>query len=86
MKITRLIITFTALFISFFISSSPLYAFCGFYVAKADTALFNKSSQVVMVRDGNRNVVTMASDYQGKAKDFAMVIPVPTVLKKNKFT
>ena len=63
--------------------SSPLSAFCGFYVAKADTALFNKSSQVVYVRDGDRNVVTMSSDYQGKAKDFAMVIPVPTVLKRN---
>lgn len=63
-------------------ASSQLYAFCGFYVAKADTSLFNKSSQVVLVRDGDRNVVTMASDYQGKAKDFAMVIPVPTVLKK----
>ncbi len=62
--------------------SPQLSAFCGFYVAKADTGLFNKSSQVVYVRDGNRNVVTMASDYQGKAKDFAMVIPVPTVLKR----
>lgn len=65
------------------IFSPQLPAFCGFYVAKADTSLFNKSSQVVYVRDGNRNVVTMASDYQGKAKDFAMVIPVPTVLKRN---
>ena len=27
---------------------------CGFYVAKADTKLFNKSSQVIMVRDGDR--------------------------------
>jgi len=62
--------------------STPLFAFCGFYVAKADTQLFNKSSQVVMMRDGNRNVITMASDYQGEVKDFAMVIPVPTVLKK----
>ena len=26
--------------------------FCGFYVAKADTKLFNKASQVVLVRDG----------------------------------
>lgn len=81
MKITRHIIALTAVLIIFLLSP-PLYAFCGFYVAKADTALFNKSSQVVMVRDGNRNVVTMASDYQGKAKDFAMVMPVPTVLKK----
>ncbi len=62
--------------------SSQAQAFCGFYVAKAGTGLFNKSSQVVMVRDGNKNVVTMASDYQGKAKDFAMVIPVPTILKR----
>ena len=63
--------------------SPQLSAFCGFYVAKADTGLYNKSSQVVYVRDDDRNVVTMASDYQGKAKDFAMVIPVPTVLKRN---
>lgn len=62
--------------------SSQAHAFCGFYVAKAGTGLFNKSSQVVLVRDGNKNVVTMASDYQGKAKDFAMVIPVPTILKR----
>lgn len=58
------------------------FAFCGFYVAKADTGLFNESSQVVYVRDGNRNVVTMASDFQGEVKDFAMVVPVPTVLQR----
>ena len=57
-------------------------AFCGFYVAKADTSLFNESSQVVYVRDGERNVVTMSSDFKGDVKDFAMVVPVPTVLKR----
>lgn len=62
--------------------SSHAAAFCGFYVAKADTGLFNESSQVVYVRDGNRNVVTMASDFKGDVKDFAMVVPVPTVLKR----
>ena len=31
-------------------------AFCGFYVAKADTDLFNSSSKVALVRDGNRTV------------------------------
>ena len=76
----RFITLITLISVSSF--STPLFAFCGFYVAKADTQLFNKSSQVVMVRDGNRNVITMASDYQGEAKDFAMVIPVPTVLKE----
>ena len=30
----------------------PAAAFCGFYVAKADSKLFNKSSKVVLSRDG----------------------------------
>ena len=57
-------------------------AFCGFYVAKADTDLFNESSKVALVRDGERTVITMANDYQGDPKEFAMVIPVPTVITK----
>jgi hypothetical protein len=59
------------------------HGFCGFYVAKADTKLFNKASQVVLVRDGKRTVLTMANDYQGDPKEFAIVIPVPTVVKKD---
>ena len=59
-----------------------LGAFCGFYVAKADTKLFNKASQVVLVRDGDRTVLTMANDFRGDLKEFAVVIPVPTVLQK----
>ncbi len=63
-----------------FISSA--YGFCGFFVAKADTKLFNKASKVVLVRDENRTVITMANDFQGEVKDFAIVVPVPVVLKK----
>jgi hypothetical protein len=59
------------------------HGFCGFYVAKADTKLFNKASQVVLVRDGKRTVLTMANDYHGDPKEFAIVIPVPTVIKKD---
>ena len=55
-------------------------AFCGFYVAKADASLFNNKSEVIMVRNGNRNVITMSSDFRGDLSEFAMVIPVPTVL------
>jgi hypothetical protein len=58
------------------------YSFCGFYVAKASTDLYNKSSKVVLVRDQDRTVLTMQSDYLGSAKDFAMIIPVPEVLQK----
>jgi hypothetical protein len=63
-------------------SSAPLYSFCGFYVAKAGTKLFNKASQVVLVRDGDRTVMTMVNDFQGDPTEFAMVIPVPTLLKR----
>jgi hypothetical protein len=61
-------------------SAPSVLGFCGFYVAKADTKLFNRGSQVVLVRDGDRTVMTMANDYQGDPKEFAVVIPVPTVL------
>jgi hypothetical protein len=58
------------------------HAFCGFYVAKADTHLYNRASQVVLVRDGERTVMTMANDFKGDIKEFAVVIPVPTVLQR----
>lgn len=58
-------------------------AFCGFYVARGDADLFNDASKVVMVRDGNRTVITMVNDFRGDVKDFAMVIPSPMVLKRN---
>jgi hypothetical protein len=63
-------------------NSQALLAFCGFYVAKADTKLFNKASQVVLVRQGDRTVLTMANDFRGDPKEFAVVIPVPAVLQK----
>jgi hypothetical protein len=34
------------------------------------------------VRDGDKNVITMYNDFKGNFKDFAMVVPVPVVLKK----
>src|SRR5262245_32024390 len=55
---------------------------CGFYVARGDAQLFNQASQVVLVRDGDRTVMAMVNDFKGEPKEFAIVIPVPTVLKK----
>ena len=65
------------------INPQPAAAFCGFYVAKADAKLFNKASQVILVRDGEKSTITMNSDFQGSVKDFAMVVPVPVVLKRD---
>ena len=58
-------------------------AFCGFYVGRADARLYNHASQVVMVRDGDRTVLSLMNDYQGEPEEFALVIPVPTVLQKD---
>jgi hypothetical protein len=52
-------------------------------VAKADTKLFNKASQVVLVRHQDKTVLTMANDFRGDPKEFAVVIPVPTVLQRD---
>lgn len=60
-----------------------LSSFCGMYVSKADGTLKNKTSQVILVRDGNKNVVTIYNDFRGDDRDFAMVVPVPVVLKKD---
>lgn len=59
-----------------------LTGFCGFYVAKADASLYNKASQVVLARNGDHTVLTMANDYSGDLKEFAVVVPVPTVLQE----
>ncbi|MBX7093950.1 MAG: DUF2330 domain-containing protein [Flavobacteriales bacterium] len=72
-----------ALFLLSVLVTENAMAFCGFYVAKADTKLFNKTSQIILVRDGNRTTITMNNDFQGDVKDFAMVVPVPVVLKEN---
>src|ERR1700694_3460063 len=58
-------------------------AFCGFYVGKADAKLFNEASQVILVRDGNRTVISMRNDFQGDLSEFALVVPVPAVLQKS---
>jgi hypothetical protein len=57
-------------------------AFCGFYVGKADTKLFNKASEVVIAHHENKTVITMANDFKGDVKEFALVVPVPTILEK----
>ncbi len=81
MKLKR-ILGASALSIAALAATGGAVAFCGFYVAKADTKLFNKASKVVIMRDKDRTVITMANDYQGDLKEFAMVIPVPVVLER----
>ncbi|HUM38517.1 MAG TPA: DUF2330 domain-containing protein [Nitrospira sp.] len=73
------VLTFAA---GLFFCGAEASAFCGFYVGKADTKLFNKASEVAIARHDNKTVITMANDYEGDAKEFALVVPVPTILEK----
>jgi hypothetical protein len=77
----RLLVTVLAACLTVGISANA-HAFCGFYVAKADTSLFNRASQVVLVRDGKRTMITMANDFDGDVEDFAVVVPVPTFIER----
>ena len=83
MKPFRCLITLLLAIIAVVCFAPTAWAFCGFYVAKADTKLYNQASQVILARNGDRTVLTMANDYQGDVKDFAIVVPVPVVLQQD---
>jgi hypothetical protein len=66
----------------FSVNADYAHSFCGFYVAKADTKIFNKASQVVLARQDDKTVITMVNDFKGDPKEFAVVIPVPTLIER----
>ena len=47
----------------------PARAFCGFFVAGSDAKLTNNASQVVLMRKGNRTVMTMSEHVPGTARE-----------------
>ncbi len=59
------------------------HAFCGFYINGAGGEMFNNATQVVLMRQGTRTVLSMQNNYQGPPTDFAMVVPVPVVLQQD---
>jgi hypothetical protein len=79
-------VALTAMVAQLAVAAGPASAFCGFYVAQADTKLFNKSSKVVLTRNGQQTAITMASDYEGEPSEFALVVPVPSFIKKDQIS
>jgi hypothetical protein len=65
-----------------FAAAPSASAFCGFYVSGADTKLVADATQVVLMREGTRTVLSMQNDYKGPPEKFAMIVPVPVVLAK----
>jgi hypothetical protein len=79
-------VALTAIVAQLAVAAGPASAFCGFYVAQADAKLFNKSSKVVLTRNGQQTAITMASDYEGEPSEFALVVPVPSFIKKDQIS
>ena len=50
---------FPALLLCATLWPASAHGFCGFYVASGNARLFNKASQVALVRDGDRTVMTI---------------------------
>ena len=42
--------------------------------------IINKTSKVILARQGDTTVLTMANDFEGAPAEFGMVVPVPTVI------
>lgn len=82
MSIPRIIISFAIACLFVLTCATQALAFCGFYVGGADAKLFNKASQVIIARSGDKTILTMANDFQGDVKNFALVVPVPVAIKK----
>lgn len=81
-KLVQILIALFLAVVTIMCFAPKALAFCGFYLAKADAKLYNQASQVIIARDGDRTILTMANDYQGDVKDFALVVPVPVVLEQ----
>src|SRR5688572_28667223 len=64
------------------LAASRAEAFCGFYVGGGGADIFNNATQVTLMREGTLTVLSMQNNYQGPPESFAMVIPVPVILKK----
>ncbi|MCE9579589.1 MAG: DUF2330 domain-containing protein [Deltaproteobacteria bacterium] len=65
------------------LAAPAAHAFCGFYVGGAGAEMFNNATQVVLMRHGTTTVLSMQNNYQGPPEGFALVVPVPVVIKKD---
>ena len=73
------------------LAAQPAFAMCGCFMPPrppptqtvAAAKLTNRASNVVLVHDGDRTVVTMSNDFQGDTTHFGIVIPVPTAITRD---
>lgn len=80
--VNRLLFSFLISSLYLLMPTSDADAFCGFYVAGAETDVYNNATMVVMMREGTTTVLSMRNNYQGPPEDFAMIVPVPEILQE----
>lgn len=56
------------------------WAFCGTFVGAADSDMTNRGSSVILARNGDQTVLTLSMDFEGDAREFGLLLPVPEVL------
>ncbi|NET12301.1 MAG: DUF2330 domain-containing protein [Okeania sp. SIO1H6] len=81
-KIIKLSIVGSLILVSMSIDVKKVRSFCGFFVAKVDAEMFNNRSQVAIAHQDNQTTYSLAFDYKGEPEEFALILPVPVVLKK----
>lgn len=81
-SLRNLSLSLTVLLALLSVNARSVLAFCGFFVAKVDAQLFNNRSEVAIAHRNNTTTYSLAFDYKGDPKEFALVLPVPIVLKK----
>lgn len=74
-------LAFAVLFVAL-LGERSAHALSGFYVSARDAKLVANASQVVVMREGTRTVISMQNDYEGPPESFAMVVPVPVAVQK----
>ncbi|HEY4181470.1 MAG TPA: DUF2330 domain-containing protein [Kofleriaceae bacterium] len=79
---SKLGITLGAAALALAATASTASAFCGFYVEGSGAKLAADATEVTLMRSGTRTVLAMQNDFKGPLNDFAMVVPVPVVLKE----
>ncbi|MGD1809088.1 DUF2330 domain-containing protein [Dapis sp. BLCC M126] len=81
-KIIKLSIAGSLILVFMSIDVKKVRSFCGFFVAKVDAEMFNNRSQVAIAHQDNQTTYSLAFDYKGEPEEFALILPVPVVLKK----
>jgi len=74
MKIFHYVFVFVCLL------SGSAHGFCGFYAGEGE--LLNRTSKVVLARNGDRTVLTMVNGYEGDVSEFALVVPIPSFIAR----